>query len=212
MNRYQNGKVYKIVNDVNDDIYVGSTCLTLSKRKYTHKYASKKQLNRKVYQCVNECGWDNCRLVLVENFPCNSKDELLAREQHWVDELKPSLNGVGAYKRCPHGRQHSQCKDCGGKGICEHNRVKKSCKQCGGSQICEHNKDKRYCKQCGGNGICEHNKQKRVCKQCGGRAICGHGKDKYCCKQCNGDKYKCLICNKIYAGKSSLTRHNKKFH
>ena len=33
---------------------------------------------------------------------------------------------------CPHGRQRSQCKECGGCGICEHGRVRSQCKECGG--------------------------------------------------------------------------------
>ena len=36
-------------------------------------------------------------------------------------------------KKCEHGRQKSQCKDCKGSGICEHNRQKRVCKDCGGS-------------------------------------------------------------------------------
>jgi len=32
MNRYGNGKVYKLVNYIDGEIYVGSTCLSLSKR------------------------------------------------------------------------------------------------------------------------------------------------------------------------------------
>ena len=35
--RYQNGKIYKLVSDATDDVYYGSTCLPLSKRTYGHK-------------------------------------------------------------------------------------------------------------------------------------------------------------------------------
>ena len=38
-------------------------------------------------------------------------------------------------KKCPHGRQKGQCRDCGGVGICEHNRPRSTCKECCGSQI-----------------------------------------------------------------------------
>ena len=34
---------------------------------------------------------------------------------------------------CEHGRQRSQCKECGGAGICEHGRVRYQCKECGGA-------------------------------------------------------------------------------
>ena len=50
--------------------------------------------------------------------------------------------------KCKHGRQRSQCKDCGGSQICEHNKRRSQCKDCGGSQICEHNKQRSSCKDC----------------------------------------------------------------
>ena len=39
---------------------------------------------------------------------------------------------------CPHGQQHSRCKECGGSGICEHGRRRSNCTECGGSSTCEH--------------------------------------------------------------------------
>ena len=38
--------------------------------------------------------------------------------------------------RCEHGRQRSQCKECGGAGICQHGRRRSSCKECEGASIC----------------------------------------------------------------------------
>jgi hypothetical protein len=63
---------------------------------------------------------------------------------------------------CPHGRQRSTCKDCGGKGIYENGRVRRICKECGGAGICEHGRQRYQCKECGGKGICG-----RGCKECG---------------------------------------------
>ena len=31
---------------------------------------------------------------------------------------------------CEHGRQRSQCKECGGGSICEHGRQRSRCKEC----------------------------------------------------------------------------------
>ena len=90
--RYKKGKVYKLVNDKDTEIYVGSTCLPLSKRFYIHKQASKRDTNRYVYQHLNNVGFDNVRIVLIEKFPCGSKEELLQRERHWCDKLEPKLN------------------------------------------------------------------------------------------------------------------------
>ena len=90
--RYQNGKVYKLVNDIDDDIYVGSTCLVLPKRKYQHNAILKLYPNRKVYAHLNKIGWENVHIILIESYPCSNKMELLKRERYHVDLLKPSLN------------------------------------------------------------------------------------------------------------------------
>ena len=87
---------------------------------------------------------------------------------------------------CPHGRQRSLCKDCGGKGVCEHGRVRRICKECGGAGICEHGRQRYYCKDCGGKGICEHGRQRSQCKPCGGKGICEHGRQRSACKDCGG--------------------------
>lgn len=90
--RYENGKIYKLVNDVDSEIYVGSSCLELRKRLYYHKRTAKSAPDRKVYKHILNIGWDNVSIILIETYPCMSKNELLRRERHWIDELKPSLN------------------------------------------------------------------------------------------------------------------------
>jgi hypothetical protein len=90
MERYKNGKIYRLI--VGDEFYVGSTCSTLAKRKCKHKYKAKKYPDRKVYQKANEVGWDNINVVLIEEYPCKNKMELVRRERYWVDELQPTLN------------------------------------------------------------------------------------------------------------------------
>ena len=36
---------------------------------------------------------------------------------------------------CPHGKQRSKCKECGGVSICEHGRQHHQCKVCHGSSV-----------------------------------------------------------------------------
>jgi hypothetical protein len=91
--RYQSGKVYKLVNSVDDKIYVGSTCLTLTKRKACHKTACKTK-KFPVYVHLKEIGFENVDIVLIESFPCTNKMELHKRERHWIDTLKPELNKI----------------------------------------------------------------------------------------------------------------------
>jgi group I intron endonuclease len=93
-NRYLRGKIYKLVSNVDDKIYIGSTCQQLSRRIFEHKGHSKKEPNRPVYKHFTNIGWINAEIILIEEYPCNNKMELERRERHWIDELKPVLNSV----------------------------------------------------------------------------------------------------------------------
>ena len=160
------GKVYKLVNTVDNQIYVGSTVSPLSKRFHGHKTDARKPSTRRVMTHLLSIGWENVRIILIENYTCLSKEELRAREQYYIDLLRPSLNMSLAFDNCPHGRQQCVCKDCGGLSICEHNRHRIQCRECGGSQICEHNRQRNLCKECDGASICKHNRRRIACKDC----------------------------------------------
>ena len=91
---FAKGKIYKITNDFNDDVYIGSTCDRLVKRFATHKAAAKqeKNKNRPLYKLINEVGFQRFRIQLIEEFPCNDKYELRQREGHYIRELSKNLN------------------------------------------------------------------------------------------------------------------------
>jgi group I intron endonuclease len=93
MNKYQDSKIYKLVNSVDDKIYVGSTYVTLTKRKIDHR-AKTQTKNSAVYTHFRDIGFDNVDIVLIESFPCLSKTELSKRERYWIDTLQPELNTV----------------------------------------------------------------------------------------------------------------------
>jgi hypothetical protein len=222
---FTKSKIYKLVNTENDEIYIGSTCAPLRKRKCGHKANAKRFPNRRVYQHLNAVGWDNVRIVLLQSISCINKDELIAAEQHWIDLLRPSLNKVAAvYSDCPHGRKQSMCKDCNGVGICEHGRDRYQCKPCGGSKICEHDRQRSSCKPCGGSSICEHGRHRSSCKPCGGSSICEHGRHRSSCKPCGGSSicehdrvrrmciecspFHCDYCNTTHA-KGTILQHYK---
>jgi hypothetical protein len=92
MVNYQNGKIYKLVNNNDDDIYIGATCSTLTKRKYGHKKDAGLHPDRRIYAHLNQVGWENVSIILIETCPCNNRNELSKRERYWVDKLKPVLN------------------------------------------------------------------------------------------------------------------------
>jgi len=81
---YKLGKIYKIVNDLNDEIYIGSTVNTLSKRMANHRANSVKYPNIKLYKFVKDNGgWDHFKIILIEDYPCERKEQLLQREQYY---------------------------------------------------------------------------------------------------------------------------------
>ena len=83
---YQNGKIYKIYSYENDDVYYGSTVETLSRRMGHHKNAYKryKEGNYHYVTSFNILEYDSSIIELVENYPCNNKEELLQREGYYI--------------------------------------------------------------------------------------------------------------------------------
>lgn len=90
---YQFGRIYRI--DVDDEIYVGSTTQMLCKRKQKHIEVSQTK-PMKLYKKINERQgrWEGINITLIENYPCHSKEMLLARERYWIETLKATLNKV----------------------------------------------------------------------------------------------------------------------
>jgi hypothetical protein len=89
---YQNAKIYKVVNDVDDKVFIGSTCSTLAKRKNEIHLDLKRRPNLPISKHLNTLEWNSVEIVLIEEFPCANKDQLTKRLRHWIDELKPELN------------------------------------------------------------------------------------------------------------------------
>ena len=86
---FNKGKIYKITNDYNDEVYVGSTCDTLIRRFSYHKRDLKTQQckNRKIYKLMNEIGFERFRIELIEDYPCQDKYQLIQREGHFIREF-----------------------------------------------------------------------------------------------------------------------------
>jgi group I intron endonuclease len=94
---YSQGKIYRIVNSVNDKIYVGSTCSKLCKRMAQHRGSSnsKRDKDRKFYKAVNEIGVEYFRIILIKEFPCDNNNQLVSEEYKTMKELQE--NGVELY-------------------------------------------------------------------------------------------------------------------
>ena len=95
MVNYNNGKIYKIENMSGDMCYIGSTTKDyLSKRMVQHRSDYKRfqhiegVRNISVFRIFEKYGIDNCRIVLVELCPCDTRDELLKREAHYINTME----------------------------------------------------------------------------------------------------------------------------
>jgi len=82
MVNYNNGKVYKIINENREIVYIGSTAqVMLCDRYKTHSHKA-----------------PNHKIILIENYSCNSKEELCKREQEIIDEHSNLLNKLRAFR------------------------------------------------------------------------------------------------------------------
>ena len=82
MVNYQNGKIYKIINENNETIYIGSTVEKyLSTRYAKHKHKA-----------------PNHKIILIENYACNCKEELRKKEQQIIEEHNDLINIKKAYQ------------------------------------------------------------------------------------------------------------------
>jgi len=90
INKYQNGKIYKIVCNKTNLVYIGSTTQNyLSDRLKGHRCNYKRFLNNNYNYVLSYKILENndYYIELVELFPCNSKDELLVRERYYFDNI-----------------------------------------------------------------------------------------------------------------------------
>lgn len=83
MPNYQQGKIYSIRSNQTDEVYIGSTCKPLSARMAGHRYAYNQYLegNNQPSTTANKLlEYEDAYIELIENYPCNSKEELNKRE------------------------------------------------------------------------------------------------------------------------------------
>ena len=145
-------RVYKIINDIDDLVYIGSTVQLLCQRITEHRKAALKGRGGKLYDHMRDIGSERFKILPVREYKDISKERLRYKEDKYIKRFDTVKNGLNAYYS--YGDK------------CEHNVCRYTCKTCKGSFLCSHGKYKRYCKECKGCDICPHNKQKYNCKDC----------------------------------------------
>lgn len=79
---YKNSKIYKIT--AGNLTYYGSTTQSLSKRLAKHRNDKKHKPNSNI-SSFPLLDMPDCKIVLVEDYPCERKEQLLAREAYYTE-------------------------------------------------------------------------------------------------------------------------------
>jgi len=96
---YDNAKVYKLICDIDDNFYIGSTCTSLTVRLAEHKRMSRSKPDRKVYKWINDVGVDNIRIILInDDFVCNNMDQLRREEDTYIQMYKKDENCMNSIR------------------------------------------------------------------------------------------------------------------
>lgn len=90
MVNYKNAKIYMIKSQDHEQVYIGSTTYTLKQRLQSHF----KDLRRNKYCTAQDLlKTDNYEMILIEEFPCNTMNELKQRERFFIENFN-TINKV----------------------------------------------------------------------------------------------------------------------
>jgi hypothetical protein len=127
-------KVYKIISNQTDKVYIGSTCQKyLSSRLAQHKKDYKKYLNdnKHYVSSFKILKYDDCKIVLIQSYTyCKNNMEKIMFEQDWID-CYDCVNGRKAYTSLEQKKEYNN----------EYNKINKE-------QIRERTSQKVLC-ECG---------------------------------------------------------------
>ena len=104
------GRIYKIINRFDNDVYIGSTFNTIKHRWQNHKRDYNSWLNGKhnkcsIYEKFKLLGIDNFKIMLIKEYQVyreHKKDHkhLLVYEQLWINKIK-CVNSQCAFNPIP---------------------------------------------------------------------------------------------------------------
>ena len=159
-------------------VYIGCTKQDPEIRYGQHLYAVRHGSRLKVHSHMRAVGVDECRMEVLRRVVDADRETLRRYEDMAIHAHDSVANGLNS---------------CYASSICFHGIERKHCTPCGGAlSRCDHGVFRAICKSycCESPGLCEHQKQKAKCK------ICLAG------------RFTCELCERTYAGKQSLEKHN----
>jgi len=101
--QYQKTKIYKVTSPNTKQVYIGYTTWSSITNYFEECHITDFEAQRKKQRTskyIIRC--DDARIELIENWPCWSEAEALARETHWIEKYPNAVNKV-----IPH--QFRQC-------------------------------------------------------------------------------------------------------
>jgi Uri superfamily endonuclease len=84
MVNYTLGKIYRITCNKTGLTYIGSCTTSLSARIACHKQQLKKGRNCTSFITLEN---EDFSIILIEDYPCERREQLLARERYWIDNM-----------------------------------------------------------------------------------------------------------------------------
>ena len=92
MSEYKIGKVYKIIHNQSNVIYIGSTFNTLRDRWWHHKSSFNGWLNNKnhnysIFKYFKEFRIENFKIILIKEYKVVDRKHLESKEQLWISKL-----------------------------------------------------------------------------------------------------------------------------
>ena len=82
---YAKGKIYKLLNNIDDDVYVGSTCQSLSQRMAKHR-SKVNTYTTPIYKKMRELGVQHFYIELIDECPCDNIEQLRSIEGKYIRE------------------------------------------------------------------------------------------------------------------------------
>lgn len=87
---YSKSKIYKLVSNYTNDIYIGSTIQPLHQRKANHIADFKRYINGRFHYVTSFklCEKGQVDIILLEECNFHNKDELRRKEREYIDKLE----------------------------------------------------------------------------------------------------------------------------
>ena len=87
MPNYENSKIYKIIDNTNGAVYIGSTTQSLSQRLASHRrdYAKYLKGNKSFITSFKIIQNNDYDIVLIEELSCETKEQLFAEERRHIE-------------------------------------------------------------------------------------------------------------------------------